>query len=118
MYKSISMTGAVVPKKLRPAEAVPTLVVNRLRTWGRSIRAQRVRQRIPAADLCLRMDISDATLRRIERGDPGASAATYLTALWILGIFEIAAPPLAPHYWDSDPNARASTVSPIDDDYF
>ena len=107
-----------MPKKLRPSEAVPTLVANRLRTWGRAIRTQRVKQGVPAADLCRRMDISDATLRRIERGDVGASAATYLTALWVLGLFETAAPALAPHYWDADPNARASTSSPIDDDYF
>lgn len=108
-----------MPKKLRRAEAMPSLIAQRLHIWGRCIRTQRVAQHIPAADLCTRMGISDATLRRIERGDPGAGAALYLTALWILGILDAAAPLLEPHYWASSPDARArATASQADDDYF
>jgi transcriptional regulator with XRE-family HTH domain len=108
-----------VPKKLQPTETVPTLVAERLRLWGRCIRTQRVSQHIPAADLCRRMDISDATLRRLERGDPGAGAAAYLTALWILGVLDTAVPPLDPIFWSSSPSARARIpASEKDDDYF
>ena len=71
-------------RKLRSSDAVPTAIAHRLSTWGRCIRAQRVAQHIKAADLCTRMNISQATLRRVEQGDPGASASTYLTALWVL----------------------------------
>ncbi|WP_416048605.1 helix-turn-helix domain-containing protein [Cupriavidus basilensis] len=108
-----------MPKKLLHAEAVPSLVAERLRTWGRCIRTQRVAQHIPAADLCARMGISDATLRRVERGDPGAGAATYLTALLILGLLDMAAPPPDPRYWATSPHARARPpASERDDDYF
>ena len=73
-----------------------------------------VAQHIKAADLCTRMNISQATLRRVEQGDPGASASTYLTALWVLGMFEAAAPGLDAKYWQAiDPLARraASTAN-------
>lgn len=108
-----------MPKKLRPVSAVPPLIAQRLDIWGRCIRAQRVSQHISAADLCTRLGISDATLRRMEQGDPGTGAATYLTALWILGVLDIAVPPLDPLYWSVDPKARArSPRSQNEDDYF
>lgn len=108
-----------MPKKLRAVSAVPPLIAQRLEIWGRCIRAQRVSQHIPAVDLCTRLGISDATLRRMEHGDPGTGAATYLTALWILGVLDTAVPPLDPVYWAVDPSARARTSkSQADDDYF
>lgn len=64
-----------MPIKFLAPAAVPTLVQERLHVWGRSIRAQRQRQRIPAADLAARMQVSRATLQRVERGDPGAADA-------------------------------------------
>lgn len=81
-----------MPKKLLPPEAVPTLIQERLRLWGISIRTQRLAQHIRAADLCRRMGISEATLRRLEHGDAGAGAGLYLTAFHILGLFEELAP--------------------------
>lgn len=108
-----------MPKKLRPSGAVPPVIAERLRTWGACIRTQRVSQHIPAADLCTRLGISDATLRRVEQGDAGASAATYLTALWVLGILDTAVPALESRYWNMNPSARArSAPSSPDDDYF
>jgi transcriptional regulator with XRE-family HTH domain len=106
-----------MPKKLRTVSAVPPVIAQRLEIWGRCIRAQRVSQNIPAADLCARLGISDATLRRMEHGDPGTGAATYLTALWILGILDTAVPPLDPIYWSANPQARARR-SQTADDYF
>ena len=107
-----------MPKKIRDAQAVPTLVLERLQIWGRAIRTQRVRRRIPSADLCARMDISDATLRRIERGDPGVNAAAYLTALWVLGILDTAAPLMDASYWQASSTARASRIAQDEDDDF
>lgn len=78
---------------------MPPLIAQRLDIWGRCIRAQRVSQHISAADLCTRLGISDAMLRRMEQGDPRPGAATYLTALWILGVLDTAVPPLDPLYW-------------------
>lgn len=91
-----------MPRKIRAAHAVPTLVQERLTVWGRAIRHQRLRQKIRAADLCARLDVSDATLRRLERGDPGAGAALYLAALSVLGMLDIAAPPLPTMLWQDD----------------
>ena len=111
-----------MPKKLRAMGAIPPLIAQRLDIWGRCIRTQRVSQHIPAADLCARLGISDATLRRMERGDPGTGAATYMTALWILGLLDTAVPALNPVYWSADPVARARTPRTPDaqaeDDYF
>ena len=50
-----------MPKKLLNVDTVPTLVRECLSTWGRCIHTQRLRQRITAADLCVRMSISEAT---------------------------------------------------------
>lgn len=83
-----------MPKKLSTTATIPTLILERLVLWGRVILAERLRRRITVADLCHRVGISEATLRRIERGDPGAAAGTYLTALLALGLLDDAAPPL------------------------
>ena len=95
-----------MPRKLLDTDTLPTLVQERLHAWGRCIHAQRLRQRITAADLCERMSISEATLRRLERGDPGAGAGAYLTALLILGVADEATPALAPSLWSDVPGSR------------
>ncbi len=73
---------------------MPTLVLEKLRSWGSGIKKLRLIQNIRAEDLCMRMRISTPTLRRLERGDPGAGIGLYLSALMILGAIDIAAPPL------------------------
>jgi len=88
-----SSAKPAMPKKLSTVETIPTLILERLTVWGRIILAERLRRRITVADLCHRIGISEATLRRVERGDPGASAGTYLTALMALGLLDDAAPP-------------------------
>lgn len=108
-----------MPKKLRKPEVTPSLVQERLVIWGRAIRAQRVAQKILATDLCTRVGISDATLRRLERGDPGASAAAYLSALMTVGLLDFAVPTLDSQLWSANPQARARTVlSDVGDDNF
>ncbi len=91
-----------MPKKLVPAENWPTLVQERLTVWGRCINTQRMRQRITVADLAARMGISRTTLLRLEKGDPGAGAAAYLTALLALGLIDQAAPVLSVELWQAD----------------
>ncbi|WP_192805247.1 helix-turn-helix domain-containing protein [Noviherbaspirillum aerium] len=78
----------------------------RLSSWGRCIRTQRLRQRITAAELCTRIGISEATLRRLEQGDPGVGTGIYLTALLTLGVVDDAAPPLPPPLWSDLPQRR------------
>jgi|GEM_PF-685717 len=100
------MREAKVPKKLSKAETWPSLVLDRLTMWGRCIHAQRVQQRITATDLSQRLGISEATLRRMERGDPGAAVGAYLTALLTLGVADEASPPLAPALWQEPQRLR------------
>lgn len=112
-----------MPKKLLAAQSLPTLVQERLVTWGRSIRVQRLCQRLTAADLCTRIGISQATLRRMERGDGGGAAGVYLAALLVLGVMDEAAPPLAPSLWSEAPgnrvrHSRQERGDAADADYF
>lgn len=88
-----------MPKKLSKAETWPSLVLERLTMWGRCIHAQRMQQRITAADLSQRLGISEATLRRMEQGDPGAAVGGYLTALLTLGVADEATPALSHALW-------------------
>jgi transcriptional regulator with XRE-family HTH domain len=110
-----------MPKKLAIPGTTSTLVQERLATWGRSILAERLRQRVTVADLCHRISISDATLRRLERGDPGAAAGTYLAALMVLGLLDQAVPSLSQAY-PATPGRRrvrpSSEERRHDDDYF
>ncbi len=94
-----------MPRKLTPAEAVPTLLQERLSLWGRSIRAQRLSRRITSPELAQRMNVSRATLQRLERGDPGASATHYLRAFFVLGILDDIAPSPPVMLW-TEPAAR------------
>jgi transcriptional regulator with XRE-family HTH domain len=107
-----------MPKKNLQREAIPTLIHERLRIWGAAIRRQRGLQRIRAVDLCARMEISEATLRRIERGDPGGGVGLYLMAFQILGVLDELTPnPPAP-LWQTDGRQRVR-LAPMDaDDYF
>ena len=108
-----------MPKKNLHPEAVPTLIQERLRVWGQSIRTQRLTQRIRAADLCARMEISEATLRRLERGDAGAGAGLYLMAFQILGILDELTPVPPGTLWSKDAGQRVRLPSTGDDDgYF
>lgn len=110
-----------MPKKLSTAAMLSTLVQERLTEWGRCINVQRLQQRITVADLCQRLGVSEPTLRRIERGDPGVGAGTYLNALLILGVARQATPPLAPELWQKAPGKRVKPTrqeTRHDADYF
>jgi hypothetical protein len=112
-----------MPKKLSNAEMWPTLVQERLAEWGRCVNVQRLQQRITAADLCRRMGISEATLRRLERGDPGVGAGAYVNALLTLGMAGEATPALKPELWHKAPGKRVRPTrqeqgAATDADYF
>lgn len=108
-----------MPRKILSAESVPSLVGERLRIWGSTIRTQRVRQRITAEQLCGRIDVSRATLSRLERGDPAVNVAAYMTAFLVLGILDDAAPPLTSALWSAGENGRVRARQADDaDDYF
>jgi transcriptional regulator with XRE-family HTH domain len=109
-----------MPKKLTPDEAVPTLLQERLVLWGRCVRTQRLTQRITSPELAQRMNVSRATLQRLERGAPGASATNYLRAFFVLGILDDLAPSPPATLW-TEPEARRvvhARSSTTDDDDF
>ena len=112
-----------MPAKLLTTYTLPTLVEERLLSWGRCIHTQRLRQRITAADLCERISISEATLRLMEKGDPGTGVGAYLTALLVLRVADEATPALAPSLWSDPPQRRVKLSreergSGDDPDYF
>jgi transcriptional regulator with XRE-family HTH domain len=98
---------------------VPSLIVERLQTWGMCVRKQRIAQRIRASDLCARLGISHPTLQRLQRGEASVGAGVYLAALQILGVFDDAAPMLRADLWRMDQaNGRARPDAEGDDEYF
>jgi transcriptional regulator with XRE-family HTH domain len=109
-----------MPRKRLHGDEVPSLVAERLRAWGTAIRNLRLAQKIRVSDLCARMGITHTTLRRLEKGDPGAGAGLYLSALMVLGVLEIAAP-LLPEHLLHMPHAsrrvRTSHAHGLDDDF-
>jgi transcriptional regulator with XRE-family HTH domain len=108
-----------MPKKNLHPSAVPTLIQERLHSWGLVIRKQRMLQRIRAADLCVRMEVSEATLRRLERGDAGAGVGLYLMAFQILGVLDELAPPPPASLWSPEAGQRVRLPSKErDGDYF
>jgi transcriptional regulator with XRE-family HTH domain len=111
-----------MPKKLSKTESWPTLVQERLSIWGKCIRTQRLRQRVTVADLSTRLGISRTTLLRLEKGDPGAGAGAYLTALLVLGIADQAVPALPAELWQGGYGQRVKLSrqekGADDDDYF
>ena len=111
-----------MPKKLSRPEIWPTVVQERLNTWGKCIRTQRLRQRIQLDDLSARVGIARSTLLRVEKGDPGASAGAYLTAFLVLGVADEIAPPLHLALWQGDYGQRVKLrkkeTGGDDPDYF
>ena len=103
-----------MPKKILSANEVPTLVQERLTIWGKCIRKQRLAQNLQASELCSRMGISDATLRRLENGDPGAGTGIFLTALLVLGILDLTAPVPDEQLWATDTRRRVRRLAPGD----
>lgn len=97
-----------MPKKLTSKLTVPSLVQERLITWARCIHAQRVHQQVTAADLAARMQVSRATVHRLERGDSGIAASAYLTALLFLGVVDDVAPALDASLWSVTTRRRVT----------
>ena len=75
---------AIMRKK--SLRALPIPVRYALRKLGRDIRDARLRRRVPTVIMANRALIDRKTLRKVENGDPGVSAGTYATVLFVLGM--------------------------------
>jgi transcriptional regulator with XRE-family HTH domain len=72
----------------RSFHQLPSPVELVLRELGEAIRVGRLRRRQSAQDFASRLGVSLPTLRKLERGDPGVVVATFVTALWLLGLLD------------------------------
>src|SRR5271163_4193874 len=75
-------------KASQPGSDLPLPVVRALRKLGQDIRDARRRRRIPVAVAAERASISKTTWLKVEKGNPGVLAGTYVTALFVLGLVD------------------------------
>lgn len=71
---------------MRTTPAIPLPVKRALTKLGGDIRNARIRRRITAHVMAERSFITRTTLRKVERGDPTVTMASYATALFVLGL--------------------------------
>lgn len=98
-----------MPKKSLNANTLSYPAELRLQEWGTCIRNSRLRQRLKALDVCERVGITHTTLRRLERGDPGAGAGLYLAVFHLLGILDQVVPSVRPELLEPAANQRVVT---------
>ena len=72
----------------RSRRTMPLPVMRALRKLGHDIRDARRRRRIPVAIAAQRASISKTTWLKVEKGDPGVLAGTYVTVLFVLGFID------------------------------
>lgn len=75
------------------------LVRSLLRELGGNLSLARKRRKESLKTWAGRIGVSEPTLVRMERGDPGVAIGTYATALWMIGRAQ-ALPELAAPQWD------------------
>ena len=96
-----------MPKRPHALESMPPAVLAQLRQLGENLAIARKRRRESRKVWAERVGVSEPTLTRMERGDPGVAAGIYATALWLMGragaIAELAAP-------EHDPGALDDAV--------
>src|SRR5260370_39518166 len=71
---------------MRTVPPLPLPVKRALAKLGDDIRSARLRRRIPTTIMAARAFITQATLLKGERGDPGASMSTYAPVRFVLGM--------------------------------
>ena len=69
----------------RPGDLLPIPVVLALKKLGADLALARRRRRLTQESMAERLRISEATVRRMERGDTGISIGTLAQAFYVLG---------------------------------
>ncbi|MBS1209696.1 MAG: transcriptional regulator, family [Proteobacteria bacterium] len=67
--------------KKQASAALPTLLIEPLRTLGRNLRAARQARGWTIAEAAARSLVSPATYKRLEAGEPSVAIGTWITAL-------------------------------------
>ena len=87
-----------MPKRSLVTIEMPPAVQALLRELGANLGLARKRRKQSLKAWAGRIGVSEPTLARMERGDPGVAVGTYATALWMMGrapaLAELAAPEL------------------------
>jgi transcriptional regulator with XRE-family HTH domain len=87
-----------MPKRSEGLVELPAAVRALMRELGANLQIARKRRKESIRIWAGRIGVSEPTLARMERGDPGVAFGTYATALWLIGraqaIPELAAPQL------------------------
>lgn len=96
---------------------VPLPVVDIIRSWGATVRAQRLKRKITIRDFAYRINVSLNTLQRIERGEHSVQTVNYLTAMSMLGVLEKMCPIPSPELTQSS-RKRATKSQEDKNDYF
>jgi transcriptional regulator with XRE-family HTH domain len=77
-----------MPRTAKSFQQLPGSVRSALEELGRAIRVARIRRRQSAQDFASRLGVTLPTLRKLERGDPGVAVATFVSALWLVGLLD------------------------------
>lgn len=87
-----------MPKRSIALTEMPPAVAALLTELGANLSIARKRRKESLKTWAGRIGVSEPTLARMERGDPGVAIGTYATALWLMGraqaLPELAAPQL------------------------
>ena len=85
-----------MPKQPEAINQLPAAAAVQMRLLGEHLALARKRRREPRRLWAARLGVSEPTLARLERGDPGVSFGVVATALWLMGrvqaLGELAAP--------------------------
>jgi transcriptional regulator with XRE-family HTH domain len=77
-----------MPRTDRSFQQLPGSVTATLEELGKAIRVARIRRRQSAQDFASRLGVTLPTLRKLERGDPGVALATFVCAVWLIGMLD------------------------------
>lgn len=82
------VSNTTMPRPTAIADHPPAAVEAALQTLGRNIRTARLRRALTQAELAERIGVSRFAVANMERGKPTTGIATYLGALWALGLLD------------------------------
>jgi transcriptional regulator with XRE-family HTH domain len=77
-----------MPRTDKSFQQLPGSVSDALVELGTAVRVGRIRRRLSAQDFASRLGVTLPTLRKLEQGDPGVAVATFVSALWLIGLLD------------------------------
>ena len=78
----------IMPQTNNIIKAPPAAVEEALRKLGANIRTARLRRKLRLVDVAEKVGVSRYVLSDIEKGKPSTAVASYIGALWALGLLD------------------------------